>query len=177
MTKYLLRTIRVHSLPGQPTRGMIQAGTAVFLCALGRSGIGRNKREGDGKTPLADLPLRHVFYRQDRRKRPKTLIPGRATRADDAWCDDPSDNRYNHLIRKPPGTAEECLTRQDGLYDCIVTLGWNDAPVQKRKGSAIFWHIARPGFSPTAGCVAVTRDVFDKILPRLARKAVMQIRG
>jgi L,D-peptidoglycan transpeptidase YkuD (ErfK/YbiS/YcfS/YnhG family) len=176
MTKHPLRTLRVHPLPGQPMRGMIQAGTALFPCALGRAGIGRIKREGDGKTPLADLPLRQVFYRKDRRNRPKTLISGRATRTNDAWCDDPSDNRYNRLIRKPPGTAEECLTRADGLYDCIVTLGWNDAPVQKRKGSAIFWHIARPGFTPTAGCVAVTRDVFDKILPRLARKSIMKIK-
>ena len=67
--------------------------------------------------------------------------------------------------------------RADPLYDIIVELGWNDRPVQRGHGSAIFWHCARPGFTPTAGCVAIRREDFRKILPRLARNAVMTIRG
>ena len=131
------------------------------------------KREGDGGTPRARLPLRRVFFRADRIPRPRCLLPARAIRPDEAWCDDTADRRYNRLIRRPPGAAEERLWREDHLYDVIVELGWNDRPVRKGRGSAIFWHLARPGFAPTAGCVAVTRDVFRKILPRLARRAVL----
>ncbi len=167
--------IRVHAVPGHRSRGIVQAGGAVFPCALGRSGVRADKREGDGATPLARLPLRDVWFRKDRGAPPATRLPLRVIRPDDAWCDDVEDRRYNRPIRRPPGTAEECLTRADGLYNCIVVLGWNDKPARKGKGSAIFWHIARDGFTPTAGCVAVKPDVFAKILPRLGRKAVMVI--
>lgn len=157
-------------------RGFLKAGGAVFPCALGRSGIVVDKREGDGGTPRAVLKLRRVFYRAGRLPRPLSLLPVRAIAPRDAWCDDPQDRRYNRLIDRPPGAAEERLTRADHLYDVIVELGWNDAPVRRGRGSAIFWHLARPGFSPTAGCVAVGGRVFARLLPRLARDCVIVIR-
>jgi L,D-peptidoglycan transpeptidase YkuD (ErfK/YbiS/YcfS/YnhG family) len=157
-------------------KGYLVAGGAVFPCALGRSGIRMDKREGDGATPRSALPLRSVLFRADRIGRPRTLLPLRAITARDAWCDDASDRRYNRLIDRPPGEAEERLKRDDHLYDVIVELGWNDRPVIRGRGSAIFWHLARPGFTPTAGCVAVERHVFAKVLPRLARACVMVVR-
>jgi L,D-peptidoglycan transpeptidase YkuD (ErfK/YbiS/YcfS/YnhG family) len=162
--------------PRDRRRGFLIAGFACFPCALGRSGVIVLKREGDGGTPRARLPLRRVFFRTDRMPRPSVALPVHAIRAQDAWCDDVKDRRYNRLIARPAGEAEERLMRADGLYDIIVELGWNDAPVRKGRGSAIFWHLARPGFTPTAGCVAVSRDVFAKVLPRLARQCVMVIR-
>ena len=117
-----------------------------------------------------------MLYRADRIGRPRTLLPLRAIAARDAWCDDADDRRYNRLIDRPPGEAEERLTRDDHLYDVIVELGWNDAPVIRGRGSAIFWHLARPGFTPTAGCVAVEGHVFAKVLPRLARSCRILVR-
>ena len=157
-------------------QGFLVAGGAVFRCALGRSGIVVRKREGDGGTPLTTLPLRRVFWRADRLARPRTVLPVRRIHARDAWCDDTSDRRYNRLIDRPPGEAEERLKRDDHLYDVIVELGWNDAPVRRGHGSAIFWHLARPGFTPTAGCVAVEGHVFAKVLPRLGRRAAIVVR-
>ncbi|QCK85264.1 L,D-transpeptidase catalytic domain protein [Phreatobacter aquaticus] len=171
-----VRQIFVHSLPGRPTRGMLHVGLVAFPCALGRSGIRTIKREGDGATPRARLPLRRVFFRKDRLQRPASLQTIRAIRPTDAWCDDARDRRYNRLIARPPGTAEECLIRDDHLYNVIVELGWNDQPVRRHHGSAIFWHGARDGLTPTAGCVAIPISVFAKILPRLARNAVMIVR-
>lgn len=176
MAKARLTRIFVHALPGRPSRGMVHVGLAAFPCALGRAGIRAMKREGDGATPRARLPLRRVFFRHDRLPRPASLLPARAIRPEDAWCDDPADRRYNRLIRRPPGPAEERLMRADRLYDIIVALGWNDAPVRRHRGSAIFWHGAREGFAPTAGCVAIRIADFAKILPRLSRRAVMVIR-
>ncbi|MDP3257051.1 MAG: hypothetical protein Q8S58_13960 [Bosea sp. (in: a-proteobacteria)] len=172
----LLTALRVFASVRDRRKGFLVAGGAVFPCALGRSGIGTLKREGDGRTPRANLPLRRVLYRADRIIRPHSLLPLRIIAPRDAWCDDMADRRYNRLIDRPPGEAEERLTREDHLYDVIVELGWNDAPVVRGRGSAIFWHLARPGFTPTAGCVAVERHVFAKVLPRLAQRCIMLVR-
>lgn len=172
----LLTRLRVFASVHDRRKGFLVAGTAIFPCALGRSGIRIDKREGDGGTPRASLPLRRVLWRADKGPRPRTLLPVRAIRPRDAWCDDAADRRYNRLIDRPPGEAQERLTREDDLYDVIVELGWNDAPVRRGRGSAIFWHLARPGFTPTAGCVAVKREVFAKVLPRLARHCRILVR-
>lgn len=171
-----LRRIAVVRSVRDRRRGFLIAGRAVFPCALGRSGVVVDKREGDGGTPRATLPLRRVFYRAGRLPRPASLLPVRAITPRDAWCDDQNDRRYNRLIDRPPGEAEERLARADHLYDVIVELGWNDAPVRRGRGSAIFWHLARPGLTPTAGCVAVGGDVFAKVLPRLARRCAIVVR-
>lgn len=168
-TRKLTRLLIVPAA-GDARRGALVAGFSRFPCALGRSGVMRMKREGDGATPRAALPLRRILFRADRLPRPRCLLPLRAIRRDDAWCDDAADRRYNRLIRRPPGEAEERLWREDRLYDVVVVLGWNDAPVRRGRGSAIFWHLARPGFAPTAGCVAVTAATFARLLPRLARR-------
>jgi L,D-peptidoglycan transpeptidase YkuD (ErfK/YbiS/YcfS/YnhG family) len=172
MTSALTR-LRVVVCPSDHRRGFVIAGLAAFPCAIGRSGSRMIKREGDGATPVATLPLRRLFFRDDRGPRPFCRLPMRPIRPADAWCDDMGDPRYNRLISRPPGEAEERLMRQDHLYDLIVELGWNDRPVRKGRGSAIFWHLARPGFTPTAGCVATTRGAFQRILPRLSRRCVM----
>jgi L,D-peptidoglycan transpeptidase YkuD (ErfK/YbiS/YcfS/YnhG family) len=171
-----LTRLRVVVCPSDRRRGFVIAGFATFPCALGRSGLRVMKREGDGATPFASLPLRRLFIREDRGPRPSCRLPMRRIRPADAWCDDMKDRRYNRLIVRPPGEAEERLMRQDHLYDLIVELGWNDRPVRKGLGSAIFWHLARPGLTPTAGCVATTRSAFQRILPRLSRHCVMLIR-
>ena len=172
---HLIGSVRVFASVRDRRQGFLIAGGAIFPCALGRAGIGTLKREGDGQTPRATLPLRRVFYRANRIGRPRSLLPLRIIGPRDAWCDDVADRRYNRLIDRPPGEAEERLTRDDHLYDIIVELGWNDAPVVRGRGSAIFWHLARPSFTPTAGCVAVERHVFAKVLPRLARHCLMRI--
>jgi L,D-peptidoglycan transpeptidase YkuD (ErfK/YbiS/YcfS/YnhG family) len=164
-----LRRLAVVMNPLDHRKGCLVAGLSHFPCALGRSGPIMAKREGDGGTPRTLLPLRRIFYRADRGQRPVSLLPTRQITKTDAWCDDSQDRRYNRLIKRPEGEAEERLWRADNLYDVIVELGWNDTPVRRGRGSAIFWHLARPGFGPTAGCVAVSAEVFAKVLPRLAR--------
>lgn len=157
---------------------MLIAGHLVIPCVLGREGIVAAKREGDGGTPRGRLPLRSMLQRPGRGPKLRTALPHRFTRADDAWCDEPADPRYNRAIRrtgKPADVAEERLWRPDPLYDVVVPLGWNDGPIRKGHGSAIFWHIAREPFSPTAGCVAVRPEVFRRLLPRLSRHTIMWI--
>lgn len=172
-----LATLRVVRSVRDRSRGFLVAGQSLFPCALGRSGIIVAKREGDGGTPLSTLPLRRVFLRPDKGPRPRTLLTARLMTRSDAWCDDMRDRRYNRLISRPPGDAEERLWRDDHLYDIIVELGWNDRPIRRGRGSAIFWHLPRTGLTPTAGCIATPRDVFFKVLPRLSLRAVIKVQG
>lgn len=131
----------------------------MMRCAIGRSGLAVNKREGDGTTPVGDFPVREVFYRADRVAKPKTKLPCRALLSTDGWCDDPADPRYNCPVTLPYAASHENMMRDDGLYDLVVVLGYNDDPVTAGLGSAIFLHVAAPGYSPTEGCVALA--LFD----------------
>jgi L,D-peptidoglycan transpeptidase YkuD (ErfK/YbiS/YcfS/YnhG family) len=170
-----LTVLKVRRSAVFPTRGTLTAGGVAYPCVLGRSGIVVSKREGDGGTPRGRLPLRGVLQRRGRGPRLPSAVPARFTRRDEAWCDDMSDRRYNRPIRRPDHDGEERLWRTDRLYDVVIPLGWNDGPVVKGRGSAIFWHVCRPERSPTAGCVATDAAVFRKLLPRLSRRAVMVI--
>jgi len=128
----------------------------IYRAALGAGGILPHKREGDAATPQAALPLRRVLYRADRLPRPRCAVPVMPLAPHDGWCDDPAHADYNRPVRLPHDGRHEALWRADPLYDVVGILGWNDAPVQKAFGSAIFLHVARPDYAPTEGCVALT---------------------
>jgi L,D-peptidoglycan transpeptidase YkuD (ErfK/YbiS/YcfS/YnhG family) len=130
-------------------------GTARWRCAVGRGAIGRDKREGDGVTPVGRWPLRRVLYRADRLDPPRCALPCTAIALDDGWCDAPQDPAYNQPVRLPYPASHERMTRYDGLYDVVVVLGHNDDPVVPGAGSAIFLHVARDDYGPTEGCVAL----------------------
>lgn len=130
----------------------------VLRCAIGRGGIVRAKREGDGGTPVGAFAARRGLYRPDRLARPAGAIPFAAIDPDHGWCDDPGHPAYNRPVRLPFAAGHERLWRDDGLYDLVVVLGHNDDPVVPGAGSAIFLHVAAPGYTPTAGCVALSHD-------------------
>ena len=135
--------------------GVLRFQGATCRAAFGHGGIAPHKREGDGATPLATLPLRRVLYRADRLSRPSCAVPVMPVAPHDGWCDDPAHADYNRPVRLPHDGRHEALWRSDAVYDVIGILGWNDAPVQKGLGSAIFLHLARPDFAPTEGCIAL----------------------
>lgn len=139
------------------SNGVALWGKRRFRCALGRSGVGAGKREGDGLTPEGAWPMRRLLYRADRFVRPTTRLPAAALSPDDGWCDDPGDPRYNTPVALPCGARAEALWREDSVYDLIVPLGYNDGPVIAGSGSAIFLHVARAGYAATEGCVALAQ--------------------
>lgn len=171
-----LDRIVVSALPGDPCRGRLEAGHRTIRCALGRGGIGRRKREGDGITPAGTHALRRIWYRNDHRARPRTGLPVRRIDAADGWCDAPGDRNYNRHVRLPYAASHETMHRPDGLYDHVVEIGLNDAPRVQGGGSAIFLHVARPGFAPTEGCIAIAADEFRKLLPRIGPRTRLVVR-
>ena len=124
-------------------------------CALGRGGITTMKQEGDGATPAGILPLRRLLYRADRIAPPTGALPREPIGTGDGWCDDPAHADYNHQVTLPHPARHEELSRTDHLYDLVAVLGWNDDPVMRGRGSAIFLHVARDDYAPTEGCVAL----------------------
>lgn len=144
--------------------GVLTLGDLVLRCALGRSGVTGDKREGDGATPAGRLALRRVLYRADRGAAPACAVPVEPIDPADGWCDDPADAAYNRPVRLPHPARHEALWRADALYDVVGVLGWNDAPVVRGRGSAIFLHLAAPDGAPTAGCVALAPDDLRRAL-------------
>ncbi len=144
--------------------GRLVVGARTFRAVVGRGGVRRDKREGDGATPVGLLPLRRVLYRADRLPPPMCSVPVEPVAPDDGWCDDPNDTAYNRLVRLPYEASHEELWRQDDLYDVIGVLGWNDSPVQRGRGSAIFLHVARRDYGPTEGCIALARTDLLSVL-------------
>ena len=146
-------------------------------CALGRGGIRRDKREGDGATPAGTFVLREVRYRRDRLAAPPvTALPCEAIARDDGWCDDPADPAYNRPVRLPHPASHEQLWREDGLYDVLVVLGHNDDPPRPGLGSAIFLHVARADYGPTEGCVALDMEELLELLAACGPDTVLTAR-
>jgi L,D-peptidoglycan transpeptidase YkuD (ErfK/YbiS/YcfS/YnhG family) len=145
--------------------------------AVGRSGVAVNKREGDGATPVGTFPLTSGFYRPDRMAPPRSDLRVRALSPQDAWVDDPADRNYNRLVSLPYPAHAEQMWLDDAVYDLLVVIGYNMDPVVPDAGSAIFLHIARPDFSPTAGCIAVDKDVLVRLMPILGFGSTITVRG
>ena len=132
-----------------------------YPCTIGWDGIRREKREGDGATPVGTHRIVGMLYRPDRMMRPADwAVP---IRPGDLWSDDPNHEDYNLMVRKPYQHSHEVLRRADPLYDLVLITDWNWPQAKKGHGSCIFLHQwRRPGY-PTAGCVAFRRDHLQQI--------------
>ncbi|PAP93801.1 L,D-transpeptidase family protein [Mesorhizobium wenxiniae] len=171
-----LRVLTVRARPGHASQGLLQAGKLVFSCALGRGGISAGKREGDGATPLGSMRILSGYFRNDHFSGSrKTRLAMAPIGPDLGWCEVPDDRNYNRPVRIPYGASHERMLRTDRLYDACLVLDWNISPRRRGRGSAIFFHLARPGFTPTQGCVAVTARTMARLLPLLSDRTVMKV--
>jgi L,D-peptidoglycan transpeptidase YkuD (ErfK/YbiS/YcfS/YnhG family) len=155
--------------------GGVRLGVLNFSCAFGRGGRRVRKREGDGATPVGRWQVLGVLYRADRVRRPLTSLPLRAISSNDGWCDAPADRNYNRPVRHPYPASAERLFRCDGLYDIVVVLSHNARPRVRGGGSAIFMHVARPGYGPTEGCIALKREHLLRLIRHLGRGATVHV--
>ena len=138
----------------------------ITRCALGKGGViaAADKREGDGKSPLGTWGIRRVLFRPDKGGPPQTRLPTKALERDDGWCDAPGDPAYNRAVKLPHPASAEQMWREDDVYDLVCILAHNDDPPVPGLGSAIFLHLARPGYAPTEGCVALSREDMLELL-------------
>ena len=128
-----------------------------YKCSIGYNGAKLKKREGDGiDRPISKLPT-------------KALSPI------DAWCDDPSHDEYNRMVKLPFSGSYELLWRKDNLYDVILVIGYNDNPARVPYGSAIFMHCSTRDYKPTKGCIALAKKTLISILPHITKKSSINI--
>jgi L,D-peptidoglycan transpeptidase YkuD (ErfK/YbiS/YcfS/YnhG family) len=109
-----------------------------------------------------------VLYRPDRARRPRTLLPLRALRPEDGWCDAPGDRNYNRPVRLPYEAGGEKLWRDDGAYDLLLALDYNFSRRSMGLGSAIFLHLEHDDKRPSAGCVTMAQRDMRWLLANMA---------
>ena len=112
-------------------------------CSLGKSGLSRNRREGDFTTPKGLFKLGLLYYRKDRVKLTKCLIKKKIIKKNMGWCDDSKSRKYNQEISFPFRYSAEKLYRKDNIYDILINIKYNHFPIVKDKGSAIFLHLSK----------------------------------
>lgn len=148
-----------------------------YRCSLGRSGVSRDKREGDGATPAGCFPIREILYRADRVRLPECAFLARPISPEYGWSEDPEDPAYNKLVKFPHGRTVDRLWRDDHIYDVIVVLGYNDSPAVPGIGSAIFMHVCRPSYSATQGCIAMSLDDLMQVIETMKEDTKVCVRA
>ncbi|WP_099827811.1 L,D-transpeptidase family protein [Oceaniglobus indicus] len=143
----------------------LRFGGRIYPCTVGRGGVRRDKREGDGATPRGVHRVVGMLWRPDRMARPADWA--QPIRVGDLWSDDPADPAYNRMVRAPHRFSHERLRRADPVYDLVLLTDWNWPDGVAGRGSAIFIHRwRRPGY-PTEGCVGLRADHLRAIASRI----------
>ena len=159
----------------ETSRSWATLGVRRWRCTVGEGGIREDKVEGDAATPAGEYPLRRIYFRNDRLVLPKVRLPARPIAEHDGWCDDPQSPTYNRLVHTPNEWSHEKMWREDGLYDLVVVVGYNDDPPEGEWGSAIFLHVAREDYAPTRGCVAFSQADLLELVPLIGPETRLRV--
>ena len=146
-----------------------------FKCALGKSGIGKKKKEGDDITPKGTFNVIEIYYRSDRVKKLSSKFKPIKITKKMGWCDDPKSKKYNQPIKLPTKYSHEILYKRDNIYDLILVLNYNMKPIIKNKGSAIFIHVAKRNYKKTAGCIALKKADLIYLVKKIEKKTKVNI--
>jgi L,D-peptidoglycan transpeptidase YkuD (ErfK/YbiS/YcfS/YnhG family) len=148
-----------------------------YKCAYGKNGFIKSKKEGDGCTPIGVFEINKLFLRTDRIKKIHTKMMQIPILKNMAWEDDSSKRNYNKIIKLNTLSHKERLYRKDHLYDLILIIEYNTKKIIKRRGSAIFIHIAKLKYKPTQGCIALKKKDFLELLGIIKSKEKIRITG
>ena len=144
-------------------------------CAIGKRGITNKKVEGDKCTPRGRFKLKYVFYRKERVKNIRSKLKIIPIKKNFGWCDDVRSKSYNKFIKFPFKYRAERFYLKQNVYDIIVVIDYNFNPIRKKKGSAIFLHIAKNNYSPTLGCIAVSKNDLKYLISIINKNTFLKI--
>ena len=143
-------------------------------CCIGKNGIKTKKIEGDFTTPKGTFLLKKIYYRSDRIKKIKTVLPKVQIKKNMGWCNDPKHKQYNSLIKTNKKIKHEKLFRRDRKYDLLIVIDYNLNKTIPFKGSAIFIHLTK-NYKPTAGCIALSKNDMIVLLKIINKKTRIRI--
>jgi L,D-peptidoglycan transpeptidase YkuD (ErfK/YbiS/YcfS/YnhG family) len=164
----------------------IEIGKKSIPCQVGKNGLisQKFKREGDCCTPIGKWKLQSLYYREDKcnflnDSIMKKIITYKITKSC-GWCDDINSSSYNQKITidndiNIAQPHHEKLWREDDAYDIFFNLSYNNNPIIKKMGSAIFLHCSFDNSRPTSGCVAIKKDFFSHALKDLDHETYIGI--
>lgn len=172
-----IAVISVRVSPLDKRLAHLRFGSVHMHAALGEGGITIFKREGDGATPVGSMAILSGF--RNGRLRISAPCPLDLVRTGNrhGWCDASTHASYNQPVRLPFSASHEQLLRDDCLYDFALVLDYNITSRKRGAGSAIFFHVAKPGYRPTRGCIAVSRRDMIRLLPYLRRGTMMVVQS
>jgi L,D-peptidoglycan transpeptidase YkuD (ErfK/YbiS/YcfS/YnhG family) len=147
-----------------------------FKCWIGKGGVNLLKKEGDLSTPKGTFKLGTLYYRKDKVKIRNYELKKKIIKKNMGWCDDVNSRMYNREIIFPFKYSAEKLYRNDAIYDIFIHIKYNDFPIVKNKGSAIFLHIVNKNFKPTKGCVALEKKNLLKLISLINKKTKILIK-
>lgn len=154
---------------GTSDEGWRRIGSAP--AAIGRGGLSPLKREGDGRTPAGRFPMGTGFGAAPA---PAGAWPYRVADGRDYWVDDPNSPDYNQWVRcsGDPAARWSSFERLDiAAYRKAAVIRYNENPIVRGRGSAIFFHIWSGPSSGSAGCVTVAEDTVVRVLEWMAPEA------
>jgi len=140
-----------------------------FRCSIGKKGFTKNKKEGDKKTPKGTFEIDNLYFRNDRKQKPSTLLNCIKIKKNMGWCNDTSfPKKYNKLFKIQKKIGHEKLKRRDYKYDFLIPIKYNFKKPITDRGSCIFIHLTKD-YKPTAGCIALKEKDF-LIMVKLIKK-------
>jgi len=140
-----------------------------FRCSIGKEGFTKNKKEGDKKTPKGTFEIDNLYFRNDRKQKPSTLLNCIKIKKNMGWCNDTSfPKKYNKLFKIQKKIGHEKLKRRDYKYDFLIPIKYNFKKPITDRGSCIFIHLTKD-YKPTAGCIALKEKDF-LIMVKLIKK-------
>ena len=153
----------------------LQVDEFKFRCCIGKKGSTNNKIEGDKKTPKGIFKIENLYFREDRIKKPLTLLKCIKIKKDMGWCNDNRfPKKYNKLFKIEKGIKHEKLKRKDYKYDLFIPIKYNYKKPITGLGSCIFIHLTK-NYKPTAGCIALKKKDFLIMLKLIKRNSKIKI--
>jgi len=148
----------------------LQVDEFKFRCCIGKNGLTKNKKEGDKKTPKGIFKIENLYFREDRKKKPLTLLKCIKIKKNMVWCNDIRfPKKYNRLLKEEKTFKHEKLKRNDYKYDLLIPIKYNFNKPINGLGSCIFIHLTK-NYKPTAGCIALKEKDFLIILKLINKK-------
>ncbi|HEY0651645.1 MAG TPA: L,D-transpeptidase family protein [Chryseosolibacter sp.] len=151
---------------GSPIEVVLGKNGLAWGLGLHKVDLAPKKKEGDAKAPAGVFSLGTMFG-YGTQSPSKLGFPYRQSTVRDYFVDDVKSPAYNTWVTIPAGKENnpkafwgsvEKMKRADQLYEYGIVINHNVTPVEKGKGSAIFFHVWRARGAGTLGCTAMSKD-------------------